>query len=130
MKYSSLSTVTSRFFLTVSQLTILYNLMIRTKRIEGELELLRESELYDVEEREVKGVTDLSKWVVWVPGRAGTAYQGATFPITITLPENYPREAPIISFPSDFRHVHVYEGGAICMPIVDQDYWKPTRTMQ
>lgn len=72
---------------------------------------------------------DRNNWVVWLPGRKGSLYEGAVIPITITIPLGYPKEPPKVAFPRDFKHIHVYEGGAICMPIVDQDYWKPTRTM-
>lgn len=51
--------------------------MIRQRRIEGELEQLRDSGLFEIEEVRVDGLLDRNRWVVWVPGRPGTLYEGA-----------------------------------------------------
>jgi ubiquitin-protein ligase len=39
-------------------------------------------------------------------------------PVEITFPQNYPLQSPNINFPKDFLHIHVYEGGQICMPLL------------
>lgn len=38
-------------------------------------------------------------------------------------------QAPSINFPKDFQHIHVYEGGQICLPVLDNPNWKPKSTM-
>lgn len=71
-----------------------------------------------------KGISRNDLWVVWIPGKAGSDWEGGKYPVTITFPPNYPLAPPQIAFPSDFQHVHVYEGGAICMPLLEGEHWK------
>jgi ubiquitin-protein ligase len=35
----------------------------------------------------------------------------------------------VIKFEKSFLHIHVYEGGGICMPILEREYWKSKTTM-
>jgi ubiquitin-protein ligase len=38
-------------------------------------------------------------------------------------------DAPDIVFPKDFQHIHVYESGDVCLPILESQYWKPRSSM-
>lgn len=66
---------------------------------------------------------------MWIPGRKGTLWEGGVYPVEITFPAEYPKLGPIIQFEPDFEHVHVYEGGAICLPLIEAQYWRSKTSM-
>ena len=102
---------------------------MRTSRIANELEEVRAASFLEVIECAPKGITRTDKWVLWVPGKQHTPWDGANIPVVITFPADYPRSAPLIQFEGEFKHVHVYKGGSICMPLLEQAYWKAKTTM-
>ncbi|XP_077868790.1 ubiquitin conjugating enzyme E2 B-like [Saccoglossus kowalevskii] len=49
---------------------------------------------------------NLHVWNAEIKGPAGSLYEGGTFKIQITLPENYPMEPPVVSIiepPVEYR---------------------------
>jgi ubiquitin-protein ligase len=76
-----------------------------------------------------KGIEREDLWVLWVPGRKNTLWEGGLYPVTIAFPPAYPRVAPSIVFDPEFKHVHVYEGGAICLPLLESEHWRSKTNM-
>jgi len=42
----------------------------------------------------------------------------------LKFPKNYPLEPPSFTFDENFQHIHVYEGGAICLPLLTFERWE------
>eukprot|EP00287_Rhodomonas_sp_CCMP768_P008981 CAMPEP_0196717086 /NCGR_PEP_ID=MMETSP1091-20130531/502_1 /TAXON_ID=302021 /ORGANISM="Rhodomonas sp., Strain CCMP768" /LENGTH=155 /DNA_ID=CAMNT_0042057311 /DNA_START=35 /DNA_END=502 /DNA_ORIENTATION=+ len=91
------------------------------KRIERELADLVKEASFPVE---VVGDA-CHRWIVHVAGAQGTFYQGETFRLQFTFPDNYPIEAPeVIFLPAPPVHPHIYSNGHICLSIL-YDAWSP-----
>ncbi len=76
-----------------------------------------------------KGISCNDVWILWVLGKEGTLWEHGRFPVKITFPSDYPKSSPKVQFDKDFKHVHVYEGGMICMPLLEPQYWKIKTSM-
>ena len=76
---------------------------MRTSRIENELEEVRELPFAEVVECMPKGLSSISKWIMWVPGAHGSLWEGGTYPIEITFPEDYPKVGPVVRFEKDLK---------------------------
>ncbi|CDK24441.1 unnamed protein product [Kuraishia capsulata CBS 1993] len=74
---------------------------------------------------------DLYKWVCGIPGKQGTIWEGATYPITVTFTQDYPAKAPKVKFTEDFYHPNVYPSGTVCLSILnDEQDWKPSISLK
>ena len=74
---------------------------------------------------------DLTQWTAGIPGRSNTLWQGATYPITISFPEEYPSKPPKIKFPTGFYHPNVYPSGTICLSILNEEQdWRLAITIK
>lgn len=81
--------------------------------------------------KDKEGGLDLTQWVAGIPGKTDTIWAGATYPITITFPEEYPSKPPKIKFPEHFYHPNVYPSGTICLSILNEEQdWRPAITLK
>jgi ubiquitin-conjugating enzyme E2 I len=72
-------------------------------------------------------VTDMTVWNCSIPGKAGTAWEGGVYPITLTFGKDYPAKPPRVAFPPGFFHPNVYPTGKVCLSILNEEKgWKPS----
>ena len=77
------------------------------------------------------GSLDLHSWTAGIPGKSNTLWENATFPITISFPEEYPAKPPKVKFPAGFYHPNVYPSGTICLSILNEDQdWRPAISLE
>lgn len=77
------------------------------------------------------GSLDLTTWKAGIPGKANTLWEGATYPITVTFPEEYPSKPPKVKFPPDFYHPNIYPSGTVCLLILNEEQdWRPAITLK
>ncbi|KAF3641031.1 SUMO-conjugating enzyme SCE1 [Capsicum annuum] len=74
---------------------------------------------------------NLMEWSCYIPGKAGTDWEGASYPITMLFSEDYPNKPPTCKFPEGFFHPNVYPSGMISIDILDEDReWDPDLTIE
>lgn len=77
------------------------------------------------------GLLDLTKWTAGIPGKSGTIWADAVFPITFDFPEEYPLKPPKVKFPQGFYHPNVYPLGTVCLSILNEEQdWRPAITLK
>lgn len=77
------------------------------------------------------GKLDLMNWKVGVPGKPGTLWEGATYPLTVTFSPDYPTKPPKCKFDPSFWHPNVYPSGTVCLSILNEEEdWRPALTMK
>lgn len=78
-----------------------------------------------------KGGLDLNFWNVGIPGKKGTVWEGATFPVTMSFGPDYPAKPPKCQFPGGFYHPNVYPTGTVCLSILNEaEDWRPATTVK
>lgn len=75
------------------------------------------------------GSLDLTRWTMGIPGKKNTVWEGGVYPVTITFPPEYPKQAPLCRFPPGFYHANVYPTGSICLSLLQWDY-RPSTTLR
>jgi ubiquitin-conjugating enzyme E2 I len=76
------------------------------------------------------GTTDMMLWNARIPGKTGTLWDGAKFPVTLRFsPTDYPTAAPVVSFPAGFQHPNVFECGKVCLSLIGQA-WRPSVSLK
>jgi len=71
------------------------------------------------------------KWACGVPGKAGTLWEGAIYPVTLEFSNDYPDKPPKCSFDAGFFHPNIYPSGRVCLSILDEEGgWKPSITVR
>lgn len=81
---------------------------------------------YAKPEKASDGSMNLQSWAGGIPGKDNTIWGSATYPITITFPDDYPSKPPKVRFPAGFYHPNVYPSGTICLSILNEDQdWRP-----
>lgn len=45
------------------------------------------------------------------------------------IPESYPANFPDCKFLHEFRHYHIYQSGAICLPLLKTGGWNAGKTL-
>ncbi|RAO64484.1 uncharacterized protein BHQ10_000496 [Talaromyces amestolkiae] len=72
--------------------------------------------------------SDVYKWKVSMKGPEGTPYQGGTFLVNLTLPNEYPFKPPTVSFATKIYHPNVSndDKGSMCLGMLKSDEWKPS----
>lgn len=72
--------------------------------------------------------SDVYKWKVLMKGPEGTPYQGGTFLVNLTLPNEYPFKPPTVSFATKIYHPNVSndDKGSMCLGMLKSDEWKPS----
>lgn len=102
---------------------------LRTERIQQERKQWRKDHPFGFYAKPTKaadGSLDLHNWTAGVPGKQGTIWENATYPLTISFPEDYPAKPPKVRFPSNFYHPNVYPSGTICLSILNEEQdWRP-----
>ncbi|ETS72970.1 hypothetical protein PFICI_15362 [Pestalotiopsis fici W106-1] len=70
---------------------------------------------------------DIHKWNIALVGPEGSAYQGGTFNLTLSLPPDYPFKAPVVNFTTRIYHPNITNDsmGNICLSILKAENWKP-----
>jgi len=74
---------------------------------------------------------DLLNWELGIPGKEGTDWEGGLYKVMLRFPPNYPTEPPKCKFTPPIYHPNVFQGGEICLSILneDQDY-RPSITVK
>lgn len=71
---------------------------------------------------------DLYNWRATILGPDDSAYSGGVFNVNINFPEDYPFNAPKISFITKIYHPNINRNGSICLDIL-KDQWSPALTI-
>ncbi|KAG5367861.1 SUMO-conjugating enzyme UBC9 [Yarrowia sp. C11] len=80
--------------------------------------------------KDQNGNLDLTNWNAGIPGKDGTAWAGATYPMLITFPKDYPTKPPRCRFDAGFYHPNVYPSGTVCLSILNEEEdWRPSITL-
>lgn len=107
---------------------------LRTERIQQERKQWRKDHpfgFYAKPEKKANGTLDLHNWKAGIPGKAGTIWENATYPLTINFNEDYPAKPPKIKFPPNFYHPNVYPSGTICLSILNEEQdWRPAISLK
>ena len=73
---------------------------------------------------------NIRNWLGMIKGPNDTPFEGFYFEIEITIPDNYPIEAPIAKFRTPIFHPNVkFQDGQICLNIL-KDEWTPVWGVQ
>ncbi|KAJ3073058.1 E2 SUMO-conjugating protein ubc9 [Podochytrium sp. JEL0797] len=71
------------------------------------------------------------KWLVGIPGKQGTNWEGGVFKLTMNFPEDYPQKPPKCVFTPAIFHPNIYPSGTVCLSIVNEEQdWKPAITVK
>lgn len=105
-----------------------------TERIQQERKLWRKDHPFGFFAKPIKredGSLDLHSWQAGVPGKQGTIWANATYPLTIHFSKEYPAKPPKIQFPANFYHPNVYPSGTICLSILNESQdWRPAISLK
>ena len=71
---------------------------------------------------------NMYEWEAFIIGPDDTPYQGGTFKLKITFPQNYPFKPPIIYFVTKIYHCNINYSGGICLDILNTN-WSPALTI-
>ncbi|XP_053618337.1 ubiquitin-conjugating enzyme E2 T-like [Plodia interpunctella] len=66
-------------------------------------------------------------------GPKGSPYENGKFKVTVTIPEKYPFEPPLVKFVTPVYHPNIDKGGRICMDMLKmppKGAWLPTITLE
>jgi len=69
--------------------------------------------------------SNIFEWNVGIPGKDGTIWEGAEFPLLVKFPKEYPAKPPHVRFISQIRHPNIFDSGDICLDIL-KDKWSPS----
>lgn len=67
---------------------------------------------------------NILQWNAVIFGPDDTPWDGGTFRLTLAFSEEYPTKAPVVRFVSKMFHPNIYNDGAICLDIL-QNQWSP-----
>ncbi len=91
------------------------------------------AELTDITKNPPEGVTvegdpsNQFKWIIYLAGPKGTAYESGVFKIQCDFPDSYPFKSPTVKFVTKIYHPNVkFDNGEICHEIYQKD-WVPTK---
>ncbi|TFL02642.1 ubiquitin-conjugating enzyme/RWD-like protein, partial [Pterulicium gracile] len=99
------------------------------KRIRRELADLQkdEAELGSIQLGLVSDA-NLYLWKGTIPGPEGSPYEGGEFRVDIKLPDDYPFNAPKVTFATRIYHMNIAETGSICIDILKTS-WSPALSL-
>merc|ERR1711934_1004628 len=66
----------------------------------------------------------LQFWRALIEGPPGSPFEGGVFALNVVVPDNYPFQAPRISFETPIYHCNVNDSGKICLSLIQED-WNP-----
>jgi|TARA_B110000090_G_scaffold194837_1_gene230353 ubiquitin-conjugating enzyme E2 A len=72
----------------------------------------------------VPSSSNIMVWNAFIKGGQGTLFEGATFALTMTFHEEYPKKPPHVRFESNVFHPNIYKNGEICLDLL-QNNWSP-----
>ncbi|KWU44152.1 ubiquitin-conjugating enzyme 9 [Rhodotorula sp. JG-1b] len=71
------------------------------------------------------GTLDMKTWETGIPGKEGTIWEGAVYPVTLLFPDDYPSKPPKCKFPAN------YPSGTVCLSILNEEKsWRPAITVK
>ncbi|PSC74632.1 PEROXIN-4 isoform A [Micractinium conductrix] len=74
--------------------------------------------------------SNVFQWRALIKGPADTPYEGGTFELAISVPEQYPLVAPTVKYQTKIFHPNVHwKTGEICLDIL-KNAWSPAWTLQ
>ncbi|XP_030378085.1 probable ubiquitin-conjugating enzyme E2 12 [Scaptodrosophila lebanonensis] len=77
-----------------------------------------------------KSMNNLLKWRAKIRGPEGSPYENGVFEISLTFPEAYPFEPPIVRFTTPLYHCNVNGLGYICVDVLNERAcWSPGLTI-
>ena len=70
-------------------------------------------------------------WIITIKGAKGSIYDGETFKLRVSFPDDYPTVPPSVYFLKGHipKHEHIYTNGDICLSLLGKD-WRPIMTAQ
>jgi ubiquitin-protein ligase len=68
---------------------------------------------------------NLNFWRVLMEGPQGSPFEGGVFALSVIIPDNYPFQAPRVTFETPVYHCNVSDSGKICLDIL-LDRWSPS----
>jgi len=71
---------------------------------------------------------NLKFWRALIEGPLDSPFQGGTFVVNVVIPDDYPFQAPRITFETPIYHCNVNDSGKICLGIL-QEAWNPSLTV-
>ena len=71
---------------------------------------------------------EIYKWNAIIIGPQGTPYEGGTYFLDITFPNNYPQNPPRIIFKTPIYHPNISTQGSICLDLLKNN-WSPSLSM-
>ncbi|KAH3684488.1 hypothetical protein WICPIJ_004538 [Wickerhamomyces pijperi] len=81
---------------------------------------------YAKPKKDKDGALDLTQWEAGIPGKEGTIWENATYPIQLQFPPEFPAKPPKVKFDQGFYHPNVYPSGTICLSILNEEQdWSP-----
>ena len=101
------------------------------KRLTKELKDLEKSREKDKEEGYTLNPAtsdDLFNWTATIAGPKGSPYEGGVFSLELSIPENYPMDAPEVTFVTKVYHPNISSDGDICLDTLS-DQWSPALTL-
>ena len=73
---------------------------------------------------------DLLHWVARIDGPPDTPYAQGTFSVAIDLSNNYPHNAPHLTFTTPIFHPNVSAEGEVRLAEMEKDQWCPALTVR
>lgn len=71
---------------------------------------------------------NLKFWRALIEGPLDSPFQGGTFVVNVVIPDDYPFQAPRITFETPIYHCNINDSGKICLGIL-QEAWNPSLTV-
>uniref|UniRef100_A0A7S1FY89 SUMO-conjugating enzyme UBC9 n=1 Tax=Corethron hystrix TaxID=216773 RepID=A0A7S1FY89_9STRA len=77
------------------------------------------------------GSSNMMKWEVGIPGKAGSDWEGGLYKVSMEFSEEYPSKPPKCKFTPPLFHPNVYPSGTICLSILNEEEgWRPAITLK
>ncbi len=97
-----------------------------SKRLDNELKSLSNDSVCNAIV-EVPDQNNPFKWLVHLPGPAGSPFEGGVFKLSFEFPANYPFKHPEVKFITPMYHPNIKKDtGEICMDVFATS-WSPTQ---
>ncbi|KAJ7219133.1 hypothetical protein GGX14DRAFT_590195 [Mycena pura] len=99
-----------------------------------------QKELAEINKNPTDGISvetkedNLFEWKCTIKAASDSPYKNGTFHFTVSLPQNFPFKAPIVTFTTKIYHPGINEEGSICVPVLRDEAgtmfaWKPSVTL-